>query len=188
MKHLFALTIFFFYCLSVIGQTINESETKYISILPDGSYGYFLAKKYNIINNDSTLSILLFIEEDNTTLSKIELVKRKLLRRYGDFRLSMLAWEPYMILENGINQVPELFVKILAPEESFDIIFIMTDNSCNSCFDILPKHLLICKEKDLCDKKVGLNNFVSAVNEYNFGFPFSFVVIDSESFSRFVQE
>ena len=51
-----------FYCLSVIGQTINESETKYISILPDGSYGYFQAKKYNINNNDSTLSILLFVE------------------------------------------------------------------------------------------------------------------------------
>ena len=80
MKHLFTLTIFFFYCLSVLGQIINESETKYISILPDGSYGYFIAKKYNIINNDSTLSILLFIEEDNTTLSKIELVKRKLLQ------------------------------------------------------------------------------------------------------------
>ena len=40
-----------FYCLSVIGQTINESDTKYISILPDGSYGYFQAKKYNIGKN-----------------------------------------------------------------------------------------------------------------------------------------
>lgn len=188
MKHLFTLTFFFFYCLSVIGQTINESETKYISILPDGSYGYFQAKKYNINNNDSTLSILLFVEEENTTLSKIELVKRKLLRRYGDFRLSMLAWEPYMIIENGFNSVPELFVKLIRPGESFDIIFILKDYPKDTSFDILPEHLLFCKEKDLCDQSVGLNNFISAIEEYNFEFPYSFVIIDSESFLRFINK
>jgi len=188
MKHLFTLTFFFFYCLSVIGQTINESETKYISILPDGSYGQFLAKKYNVINNDSTLSILFFIEEENTTLSKIELVRRKLLRRYGDFRLSMLAWEPYMIIENGVNSVPELFVKLIRPGESFDIIFILKDYPIDTSFDILPGHLLLCKEKDLCDQSVGLNYFISAIEEYNFGFPYSFVIIDSESFSRFINK
>ena len=186
MKQLFVLLVVFLYCSSGFGQRIKESETKYNYHLPDGKTALYQAKKYTVFNNDSTPSILLFVEEDNTTLSKIKLIKRKLMRKYGDFRLSMLAWEPYMILENGLNQVPELFVKIIAPGDSFDIIFILTDNSCNPCFDILPKHLLICKEEDLCDKKVGLNNFVSAVNEYNFGFPFSFVVIDSESFSRFV--
>ena len=188
MKHLFLITIILLYCFSLSGQTIIESETKYNSLLPDGTYSSFLAKKYTVINNDSTLSLLFFVEEDNTTLSKINLIKRKLLRRYGDFRLSMLAWESSMIIENGVNSVPELFVKLISPGESFDIIFILTENTRDTCHGILPKHILLCKEKDLCDITVGLNNFASAIEEYNFGFPSSFVIIDSDSFSRFVRE
>ena len=38
MKHLFLITFIFLYCFSSSGQTIMESETKYNSSLPDGTY------------------------------------------------------------------------------------------------------------------------------------------------------
>lgn len=72
---------------------------------PEGSFLY-------IIQNQTEQNLVVFfIEENNDTLPNVKLLRRKLLRRYGDFSLSMIEWEANMYIENSTTVIPELFVK-----------------------------------------------------------------------------
>ena len=102
-------------CNTISSQEIVKSEINYCFMEMNGNSRSVQSCSYTIHNNNTTRMVLLFIEDDNTSRPHIELLKRKMLHRYGDFSLSMLEWEANMDVEHGCMVIPELFVKIIPP-------------------------------------------------------------------------
>jgi len=186
-KLIVILWMFFSYCTAILGQDIRISEASYCVMEQEHEIRKIQSSCYTIHNNDTSRMVLFFIEDDNTTMSHSDILKRKVFRRYGDFSLSMLECDPNIIIEDTCYIVPELFVKILNPCESFNIIVEQKTSQAKSFIKEIPKHLLICKETDFKDSQIGLCRFLSSLKEWNFDYPYSYIVIDVDVLHSFVQ-
>ena len=168
---LFLLVIALLYCNGINSQSKNDIKKQIqisdISIerSSDGSYIYTIKNKtkHNIL--------VFFTEENNDTLSTIKLLKRKLLRRYGDFSFKMIEWEANMTIENSGAFMPELFVKILSPKEKLRIVASFTNDKEEQIALKVPKHLLICSEKLFSKRYIGMPHFVENLRMYKFDYP-----------------
>ena len=170
-RFLFLLVIALLYCNGINSQSKNdikkEIQISDISIerSSDGSYIYTIKNKtkHNIL--------VFFTEENNDTLSTIKLLKRKLLRRYGDFSFKMIEWEANMTIENSGAFMPELFVKILSPKEELRIVASFANDKEEQIALKVPKHLLICSEKLFSKRYIGMPHFVENLRMYKFDYP-----------------
>ena len=178
--------LIFFFCNSVFGQEIKLTETRYCTQERDGALQFVQTTNYTIQNSDTSRIIIFFIEEENTSASQIELLKRKVLRKYNDFSLSMLEWEANMDIDDICHIVPELFVKCLEPGESFAFIT-YSSNEQEEVAKELPKHILICKDIDFSNLSIGLPNFVKCLKDYKFEYPYSYIVLDENPIKKLVQ-
>ena len=168
---LFLLVIALLYCNGINRQNKNNKKKQIqisdISIerSSDGSYIYTIKNKtkHNIL--------VFFTEENNDTLSTIKLLKRKLLRRYGDFSFKMIEWEANMTIEHSGAFMPELFVKILSPKEELRIVASFTNDKEEQIALKVPKHLLICSEKLFSKRYIGMPHFVENLRMYKFDYP-----------------
>ena len=168
---LFLLVIALLYCNGINSQSKNDIKKQIqisdISIerSSDGSYIYTIKNKtkHNIL--------VFFTEENNDTLSTIKLLKRKLLRRYGDFSFKMIEWESNMTIENSGAFMPELFVKILSPKEELRIVASFANDKEEQIALKVPKHLLICSEKLFSKRYIGMPHFVENLRMYKFDYP-----------------
>lgn len=168
---LFLLVIALLYCNGINSQSKNDIKTEIrisdmsIERSSDGSYIY-------TIKNKTKHNILVFFTEDNNdTLSTIKLLKRKLLRRYGDFSFKMIEWEANMTIENSGAFMSELFVKILSPKEELRIVASFTNDKEEQIALKVPKHLLICSEKLFSKRYIGMPHFVENLRMYKFDYP-----------------
>lgn len=158
-------------------KNLREASSKSSS---EGSFLY-------IIQNKTKQNLLVFfIEENNDTLSNIKLLKRKLLRRYGDFSLSMIEWEANMSIENSTTVIPELFVKILTPKEKFKIVVPFTNDKEKQIALKVPLHLLICSETVFSNDFIGMPHFIENIQRYNLVYPGTQVVISVSDFMSFI--
>ena len=168
---LFILVIALLYCNGINSLSKNdikkEIQISDISIerSSDGSYIYTIKNKtkHNIL--------VFFTEENNDTLSTIKLLKRKLLRRYGDFSFKMIEWEANMTIEISGAFMPELFVKILSPKEELRIVASFANDKEEQIALKVPKHLLICSEKLFSKRYIGMPHFVENLRMYKFDYP-----------------
>ena len=102
MRNLIVIFIFsFLVCNTISSQEIVKSESNYCFMEMNGNSCNVQSCSYTIHNNDTTRMVLLFIEDDNTSRPHFELLKRKMIHRYGDFSLSMFEWEANMDIEHG---------------------------------------------------------------------------------------
>ena len=99
----------------------------------------------------------------------------------------MLEWEANMYIETPYYVVPELFVKCIEPGESFNIIAFYEDGQNEMAVNELDKHILICRDVDFLDSQIKLPFFLNRLQEYDFEYPYSFVVLDSRSIHSFIQ-
>lgn len=175
-----------FYFIPVFSQDIKSTKAQYCIQEKNGTLRNIHTCYYTIQNNDTSCIFLFFIEEENTSASPIDLLKRKLLRRYGDFSLSMLEWEANMYLDDMCYTVPELFVKRIEHGDSFDIITYSSNEQEEMITKGLLKHILICKETDFSNLRIGLSNFVNCLQEYRFEYPYSYIILDSCSIKKII--
>ena len=123
MRIIFVLFNFILFVHSMLFcQNINPIQARWCIRGEKGEYDETRSCLYSIQNSTSAKLLVFFIEENNDSLPPVQLLRRKLLRRYGDFSLSMLEWESNMIIEDSCAIIPELFVKCLLPKETFEII------------------------------------------------------------------
>ena len=181
-RYCFLLTLLQLHILTVWGQTITKSKAKYLIMERNETVTYEFSYRYSIKNDDSLCVIILFTEDDNNIEPLQNLLKRKMLRKYGDFSLAMLAWEN-MYIEYNYTIVPELFVKVLEYGESFDI-YVSSPDSISS--QLITNHLLICKEEEL--NKIGLFDFIYYLGEYKFDYPFPYLVINAKVIESFISK
>lgn len=166
------------------GQKITTSIANYCIYGCDNSCCIH-ATRYVISNDNQNQIILFFTEEEVSKNDAIQQLRRKVLRPYGDFQLSMLEWEGNLQIEDACSFIPELFVKTLNPNESFEIIVISDSNSEEPIFD-LCKHILICNESNL--SQIGLSQFIKYLEWYNFGYQYSYIVINESILRTFTSK
>jgi len=144
MKNVLILIIIIvFYNSSSFSQEVKITETRYNCLGDDGVHHPFHTYCYSIYNNDSSRIALFFVEDDNTTIPHMKLLERKLYRPYGDFSLSMFELD-HCYVKDPTYYLPEFFVKILYPDESFSI-YVYADTSQNEIPVDFSRHLLITR-------------------------------------------
>ena len=167
-------------------QNINPIQARWCIRGEKGEYDETRSCLYSIKNNTPSKLLIFFIEENNDSLTPVQLLRRKLLRRYGDFSLSMLEWESNMIIEDSCAIIPELFVKCLLPKETFEIIMLF-DSSCGEKTNVdITKHLLICDEHMFSDSLIGMPNLVRNLSLFRVDYPYPYVIMNSSVFQTFI--
>ena len=167
-------------------QNINSIQAKWCIKGEKEGYDETHSCLYSIQNNTSSKLLIFFIEENNASLPSVQLLRRKLLRRYGDFSLSMLEWESNMVIEDSCAIIPELFVKCLLPKETFEIIMLFDASGRKKTNVDITKHLLICNERMFSDSLIGMPNFVRNLNLFRADYPYPYVIMNSSVFQTFI--
>ena len=158
-----------------LGGTANESTTI-------GSY------LYTIQNKAKQKLLIFFMEEGNKSLPRIQLLRRKLLRRYGDFSLSFIEWEADMEIEKSYIVSPELFVKVLEPKGIFNIVIPFTSHEEKRIASQVAQHLLLCPEDMLSSDLIPMPHFIENLQRYDFIYPSAQVAIPAHAMTSFVQQ
>lgn len=185
MKNYICVLFLFFPYLGVFGQDCIISTAQYSTISENDQIIKHNLHSYRIFNNTSDRLVILFTEDNKTTNDDYSIIMKKINRKYGDFSLSMLAWEANMEIKMECPIIPELFVKVLNPREIFEIIFESGDIIKDST-EFFESHILIYNENFLKLQQVGLGNFVDCIVEYKFGYPYSILYIKEEDFITFL--
>lgn len=187
MRIAFVLFCFILFGHSILFcQNIDSIQARWCIRGEKGDYGETHSCLYSIQNNTSAKLLIFFVEENNDSLLPVQLLRRKLLRRYGDFSLSMLEWEPNMVIEDSCAIIPELFVKCLLPKETFEIIMLFNSSDREKTNVDITKHLLICDEHMFADSLIGMPNFVKNLSRFRVDYPYPYVVMNSSIFQAFV--
>ena len=189
MRIAFVLFCFILFDHSMLfSQNINPIQARWCIRGEKGDYGETHSCLYSIQNNTSAKLLIFFIEENNDSLPPVQLLRRKLLRRYGDFSLSMLEWEPNMVIEDSCAIIPELFVKCLLPKETFEIIMLFNSSDREKTNVDITKHLLICDEHMFADSLIGMPNFVKNLSLFRVDYPYPYVAMNSSIFQAFIHK
>ena len=186
-NYVFFMVLLLLYYGSANGQEVKMYLSKYNTV--DSTYNTKQVEIYNytIHNNDTSQIIIFFTEDDITKIPREKLIRKKFLRKYGDFSLSMLEWEANMDICQNSLIIPELFVKVLNPGETF-YLYIYNNYETKLNPNYFNNHILTFKVSVLKNKKVGFPNFVENLNTYKYEYPFSYIVIDSEKIRDFINK
>lgn len=183
MKYIMRIVLLYScYISTIYSQSITISPTIYNCLGDDNKYHPFHSYCYSINNNDTSYAAIFFIEEDNTALSHKTLLHKKLFRRYGDFYLAMFVTDNVMF-EDSVPCIPEYFVKVLSPGDTFNI-YLYADIENDNLLEDFEKHILICKEDEL--ESIGLHNFMIRLQEDNITYPYSYIIMSVERFKHFI--
>lgn len=146
----------------------------------DGSY-------YHIIENKSSQNLVIFfIEEENDTLPQVKLLRKKLYRRYGDFSFSVMIWDNINYEKsNNATVTPDIFVKILRPEEKFELVVPFANNDEKQIASKIYRHLLVCSEMLFSCDEIVMPNFIEVIQYYGIDYDKSEVVISADAFESF---
>ena len=118
-KYLFI--IFLSLSSSLYGQDISLETQKYYVLANEMEPDSVCNLVYTVKNVSSTPQVVLLTEDDVNTMPLKTLIKRKLMRRYGDFSIAFFLWDGNVENHSAHVLVPEYFIKILSPDESLNI-------------------------------------------------------------------
>ena len=140
---------------------------------------------YKVKNVSSKTQVVMFTEDDVSSLPLNKLIKRKIHRKYGDFSISHFIWDN---IENHSEAplVPECFIKILAPNESIDITLLLQNKDDRFVDSQFRNHILVCNIEDI-DKEDMFYGFKAAVVEHHLEYPCSSITMLWSRFSLFLQ-
>lgn len=182
-KFRFATIIILFHVVCAYGQNIKCQSSKY-SQMSDNLNRDTHVMRASISCSDSCRLFVMFSEDIINDNGRKDAIRRKMLRRYNDFSLSMLAWEPNIIMDSTYI-VPGPFAKLLEPGENFDIIFESEQYDGTSMIDVLQKHLLVFDISELDD--CGCSNFIEGAKSQNFLYAYSFIVLNFDKFLSYMK-
>ena len=151
----------------------------YSETVSDGSF-------YHIVENKSEQNLVIFfIEEENDTLPQVKLLRRKLYRRYGDFYFFMIEWEANMCIEKSPTVTPDLFVKVLRPEDKFELVVPYSDKDEEQTASKVSRHLLACSKTLFSSDEIGMPHFIENLLLYDIVYDNTKIVISADAFKSF---
>lgn len=134
------------------------------------------SNKYIITNDQKTTCVLMFTNDDITQISAEKAIARSCFGRYLDFSLSDLACESTMVVESFIPIFPYCFIKILEPNESFEMIINAKAEEVDDVNRYMNNHLLFCTSELVC-KSVS-SDFIRGVKNRSIGYPPNFISLE----------
>lgn len=183
---IFFTTLLFIFINRGYGQEISYQSTNIIQIDGDNNSRFTNIIKASVACTDTCSTLIFFTEDSMNNYSVKKALHKKMLRRYNDFSLSMLAWEANMHLLNPICLSPCLLVKLIEPGESFEIFFYSKKHDDSTVVKTLTDHLLRIKIQDLND--CGFNNFIEGARIHNFLYTPFFITLDFDIFYDYMNK
>ena len=201
------LMLLSFSCFSKARESVNGDALVYDSLEPE-EYGrkrksledsvkIAVWRDYNetasrgsfchIIENKSEQNLVVFfIEEENDALPKVKLLRKKLYRRYEDFSFSVMIWDNINYEKsNNATVTPDIFVKILRPEEKFELLIPFANNDEEQIASKVSRHLLVCSEMLFSCDEIVMPNFIEVIQYYGIDYANQKVVISTDAFESF---
>lgn len=111
--------------ISLKGQAVSKSVESYYST-NDNKTDTVCTVRYSICNNTRQKIVVMFTDDNVTSLPMQKILHRKCYKRYGDFCIAMFVGDNVQNWSKYIN-VPEFFIKFIEPEQHFDISVHMTN-------------------------------------------------------------
>jgi hypothetical protein len=114
-------------------------------------------------------------EDSKMELPLNRIIHRRLFRRYGDLSFAQIAWDN---IENwsDYSLVPEFFVKIVQPNDSFKITLELRNEDINRVNTLFLEHLLVLNAEDI-DNENKVSGLLPAIIKYHFEYPYSSIDI-----------
>lgn len=131
---------------------------------------------YQVRNVSSTSQVVMFTEDDVNSMPLKTLIKRKLIRRYGDFSISFFLWDGNVVNNSAYVNVPGYFIKILPPNESLSITLTLQNEDDCLVDSLFRNHILICNLEDI-EGDERFCGFENAMNLYHLLYPYSSVTL-----------
>ena len=187
MKYgMFLLLVGLLCCNAVNSQVGYEIETQKCikgvagESFPSGSFCHIVE------NKTKQNLVIFFIEEENDALSDVKLLRRKLYRKYGDFYFFMIEWEANMSIEKSPTVTPDLFVKILKPEEKLKVVVPFANDKEEQIASEVSQHLLVCADTLFLSDEISMPHFMENLQLYDIAYDKSEVVISADKFKSFI--
>lgn len=187
MKYgMFLLLVGLLCCNAVNSQVGYEIETQKCirgvagESSPSGSFCHIVE------NKTKQNLVIFFIEEENDALSDVKFLRRKLYRKYGDFYFFMIEWEANMSIEKSPTVTPDLFVKILKPEEKLKVVVPFANDKEEQIASEVSRHLLVCADTLFSSDEIGMPHFMENLQLYDIAYDKSEVVISADTFKSFI--
>lgn len=173
---IFLSIISFIACLQYMhGQSITE--LKYYVINADNSIDTMRVVTKSIQNQDFEPLVLLFTEDDLKDMEAERSLRRKCFKRYGDVCIASWSYDNVINMSDSFY-FPELFVKIIRPGESFDLVIISKNTPAEIIKDFLSSHLLVCTEKQI---EKYINNFIYSLELHNVACKYDTLTVNWDS-------
>lgn len=187
MKFKFFLTMSLLFVINcVYGQEMKCQSCSLIQIDGDNQKKIVNIIKASITCTDTCSIIIMFTEDCMDEFTVKNALRRKMIRRYNDFSLSMLAWEANMRIMNHICTIPSSFVKLLEPGESFDLFFYSEQHDDSTMINMLSNHILKIHNQEMKDS--GFDNFIEGAKTHNYLYSHSFILLEFDLFYAYMNE
>lgn len=87
---------------------------------------------------------------------------------------------------NNATVTPDIFVKILRPEEKFELVVPFANNDEKQIASKIYRHLLVCSEMLFSCDEIVMPNFIEVIQYYGIDYDKSEVVISADTFKSFL--
>ena len=173
---------------SLYGQDISLETQKYYVLANEWESDSVCNLVYTVKNVSSTPQVVLLTEDDVNTMPLKTLIKRKLMRRYGDFNIAFFMWDANITKNSsGYVQVPEIFIKILPPDESLSITLSLLGEDDRLVDSLFRSHILICNLEDI-EGDERFRGFKWAINTYHLEYPYSSITLLWDQFTHWLNK
>ena len=161
---------------SLFGQDISVETQKYYVLANEWESDSVCNLVYTVKNVSSTPQVVLLTEDDVNIMPLKALIKRKLIRRYGDFSIAFFLWDGNVENLSAHVLVPEYFIKILPPDESFNITLTLQNEDDHMVDSLFQSHVLICNLEDIESQEM-FQGFTDAMNYHHLVYPYSSITL-----------
>ena len=169
------------------GQDISLETQKYYVLANEWEADSVCNLVYTVKNVSLTPQVVLLTEDDVNSMPLKTLIRRKLMRRYGDFSIAFFIWDANVVNLSAHVLVPEYFIKILPPGESLNItLFLHNEDDCMAD-SLFRSHILICNLEDIESKDM-FQGFKSAMDYHHLLYHHSSITLSWSLFAHWLDK
>ena len=172
---------------SIYGQDISMETQKYYVLANEGESDSVCNLVYTVKNVSSTPQVVLLTEDDVNTMPLKTLIKRKLMRRYGDFCIAFFIWEANVENDSPYVIAPECFIKILSPDESLNITLSLHNEDDSMADSLFRSHILICTLDDMESEDM-FYGFKDAMDYHHLLYPHSSITLSWSQITHWLEK
>lgn len=88
-------------------------------------------------------------------------------------------------MKRGLTITPDLFVKVLRPEDKLELVVPYSDKSEEQIASKVSRHLLVCSETIFSSDEIGMPHFLENLLLYDIVYENSKVEIPADAFESF---